>query len=304
MAEASTDNIAKMMLQQAEKFWKNQQDDRACVWYEKYFQRVFPKANEESTEITEITPTMATHLLHYAESLLNKPVDAQTDKAIREDDLETAAEYCVTARETYVNAKPEEYEFKNLINTYIFLGRISLLFNKFKQAVNEFTKALTLCEGKDLTWRYVTEIRLWLGNAYENCERPKKGIAALQPGIDMMVGLIEKETDPEKKNELAQHKADLEEVLDRLKEDLKEQENDPELQKEIAKQEEEEEEEEEDAGENAEEEDGEEEEEENEKDGEKKGDENKEEEKKEENKEDEKKPEEKKDEKPAEEKKE
>ncbi|EAX86548.1 hypothetical protein TVAG_399820 [Trichomonas vaginalis G3] len=290
MEPPKVDKIAESMLNQAEKLWKLSKDQQACEWYEKYFQRTYKEGDP-------ITPKLATNLLHYAESLLNKPANTAEDKAQRDDDLETAAEYCVTARETYMNAKPEEYEFKNYINTYVFLGRISNLFNRFKQAVREFSKALDICEhDQRATWRNKAEICLFLGGAYENCEKPKAGIEALKPGVELITAEIEKESDPEKKKQLEDLRSDLTDVLKRLEEDLKEQENDPELQKELAKQEEEEEEEEEDG---EEEEGGEEDDEEEEVDeGEKKEEKPKEEEKKE----DKPKEEEKKEDKPAEEK--
>ena len=239
-------SIDQRMLEQAKKLLQAKKYSPACEWFEKYFNRVYKEG-------TEITPDFATSLLHYAEALINKAEEDGKPGKYNEDDLETATEYLLTARETYQNADKSLYSIGNLVDTHIFLGRICIMNNQFKRAQNEFTKAVQILkEDSRSTWRLLVSTMIYLGSSYELRERPKEGLKVFQEVLTILEDTFNKEeTTEEDKKDIPAFKEDIQNRIKQLEDDIKEQE----ANKEDLKEEEEEEEEEEDNNEEEEEED-------------------------------------------------
>ena len=250
MSSAAPPTIEDRMLSQAVKFLKTQKYGPACEWFEKYFTRVYKEG-------TEITPEFATNLLFYAEALINKTEKEDKPGHYNVEDLETATEYLLTARETYENADPEKIKFGDLIDTYILLGRICILNNQFRRATIEFEKAVELSKNDPRsTWRVLVSNLTYLGMAHEQRERPKASLKVFQEALEQLdVAYNKPEITEEEKSDITTFKEDINSRIKEIEEDIKEQEANKETIKE-------EEEEEEDANDGEEEDDGEEEEEE------------------------------------------
>ena len=239
----SAPSIEDRMLAQAIKFLKTQKYSVACEWFEKYFTRVYKEG-------TPITPEFASNLLYYAEALINKTEKEDKPGHYNVDDLETATEYLLTARETYQNADPSTFELGSLLDTYTLLGRICLLNNQFRRATIEFENAVKLAkEDKRSTWRLLISNLIYLGSSYEQRERPKSSLQVFQEALEQLDLVYNKpETTDEEKSDITSFKEDLTARIKQIEEDIKEQEANKDTIKE------EEEDEEEDA--NGEEEDG------------------------------------------------
>lgn len=248
-------SIEARMFQQAEKFLKTREYAKACDWFEKYFQRIYKEG-------TEITPELAKGLLKYAEALISKADQEGKPGHYDEDDLETATEYILTARETFQNAQEGTFTNDDLSDTHTLLGRVCTMNNQFKRAANEFKQAVEISKKseKPNAWRMITSNMVFLGGAYELLEKPKQGLEVFQEILKIINEQYDKE-DEEGKKDIDGIKETVQERIKNLEEDVKEQEaNKEDLKEEDNDDDEEEEEDDEEEEEEEEEEGGEEEE--------------------------------------------
>ena len=246
-------SIEARMLQQAQKFLKEREYTKSCDWFDKYFKRVYKEG-------TPITVEIARSLLSYADALISKNEKDGKPGKYDDEDLESAAEYVLTARETFQNAAEGTYTIEELADTHTMLGRVCTMNNQFKRAVQEFQKAVETSKKstKDNAWRIVASNMVLLGGGYEYIEKPKKGLEVFQEVLKIINEQYEKENEEGKKDIDGFKETVLERIKD-LEGDVKEQEANKEDLKEEDNDEEEEEEEEEGEEEEEEEENGEEE---------------------------------------------
>ena len=216
MADNQSQGNTNIFLSQADTMLKKQKYAPAVKYYEEYFKKTYKPGDE-------ITKKLALTFLNYGIALVKKAQEEGKPNKYNEEDLETAVENILTARSTLMNLPENEQEEFNLIETYEYLGQISLMNNQFKKAAGEFREGLKIINKSDkYSWRIKTSLLFFLATSLENSERPSEAIIVIDQALQVLNEV--QTTDELVINDINMFKNDISEKKNQLLEDIKEQE--------------------------------------------------------------------------------